>query len=194
MYRFRRSTLLRAGIGWACAIAVGCSGAAPPTSSAAEPPGAPGPPSSPGAEADMPEASADAEPMPAPSDAPDDAMGSADEAGDSAGAPDEANLSDGETRTMKVIQQLVLDNRDRFRGCYDKVQAKVPELQGDLTLYFVLDAQGKVREAALNEERSTLKHPEVTKCVIFEIKNLKFPASSKGLETKVNYPFNFNPK
>lgn len=95
---------------------------------------------------------------------------------------------------MKVIQQTILDNRDRFRACYDRVQARVPELQGDLTLYFVLDSRGKVKEAQLNEKRSTLKHEDVVKCAIEEVKDLKFPESSKGLETKVNYPFNFNPR
>jgi len=104
------------------------------------------------------------------------------------------SLSDGETRTMKVIQQVVLDNRARFRACYDAVQDKEPEVQGDMTIHFVLEASGRVREAALNEQRSTLKHPEIAKCIIGELRRVQFPASSKGLETKVNYPFNFNPK
>lgn len=103
-------------------------------------------------------------------------------------------LSDGETRTMKVIQQTVLDNRARFRTCYDAVQDKEPEVQGDMAIHFVLDSSGRVREAALNEQRSTLKHPEIAKCIIAELRKIQFPASSKGLETKVNYPFNFNPK
>ncbi len=105
-----------------------------------------------------------------------------------------ARLSEGETRTMKVIQKVILDNRDRFRACYDKVQAKVPELQGDLTLYFVLSSEGEVREAQLNRKRSTITNEEVVECAIDEVKKLQFPPSSKGLETKVNYPFNFNPR
>lgn len=120
------------------------------------------------------------------SSTPDDDTGEA-----TAAAP---SLSDGETRTMKIIQQTVLDNRARFRACYDAVQAKQPELQGDLTLYFVLDSEGRVKEAQLNDARSTLKNEEITKCAIQEIRKVKFPPSSKGLETKVNYPFNFNPK
>jgi hypothetical protein len=111
---------------------------------------------------------------------------------DATAAP--SDVSDGETRTMKLIQKIVLDNRAKFRACYDAVQAKHPALQGDLTLYFLLDAEGKVREAAMNEARSTLKNEEVAKCAVQEVQKLQFPPSSKGLETKVNYPFNFNPK
>jgi outer membrane biosynthesis protein TonB len=104
------------------------------------------------------------------------------------------DLSAGETRTMQVIQKTVLDNRDRFRACYDVVEAKEPGIQGDLTLYFVLDASGRVREAELNSARSTLKHEKVVECALSELRKLQFPPSSKGLETKVNYPFNFNPR
>ena len=88
----------------------------------------------------------------------------------------------------------MLDNRARFRACYDAVQDKEPEVKGDMTIYFVLDSGGRVREAALNEQRSTLKHPEIAKCIVDELRKIQFAASTKGLETKVNYPFNFNPK
>ena len=110
---------------------------------------------------------------------------------ESAGATD---LSTGETRTMQVIQKTVLDHRDRFRNCYDAVEAQAPGIQGDLTLYFVLDAAGRVKEAELNDARSTLKHEKLVECALSELRKLQFPPSSKGLETKVNYPFNFNPR
>lgn len=94
---------------------------------------------------------------------------------------------------MEVIQTVILNNRPKFRACYDSVQAKVPELKGDLTLHFVLSAEGRVKKAELNQPRSTIKNAELTECAIGELRKLQFPASSKGLETKVNYPFNFNP-
>jgi hypothetical protein len=111
-----------------------------------------------------------------------------------AAKPGSPSLSDGESRTMDVIQKVVLDNRQVFRNCYDAVQAKVPELKGDMTLHFVLSAEGRVLKAELNEQRSTIKNDELTQCAISELRKLQFPASSKGLDTKVNYPFNFNPR
>jgi hypothetical protein len=159
-----------------------------------------------------PEAASEAPPEPAaapaatdaPSDAPvdsaaepaleDSAPAAPEGDAEAAASTGGSAISDGETRTMKVIQQTVLDNRARFRTCYDVVQEKEPEIQGDITIYFVLGSQGRVQEATLNEQRSTLKHPEVAKCIITELRKVQFPASSKGLETKVNYPFNFNPK
>ena len=171
------------------ALSVACSsGSTPPPETAAAAP------------------AADAEPSAAPAESPEPAStdeAAADpaiaeyEAETAQGSPPSeggAGVSDGETRTMQVIQKVVLDNRARFRACYDAVQAKEPEVQGDIAIFFVLSSEGRVREASLNEQRSTLKHPEVAKCIIGELRKVQFPASSKGLETKVTYPFNFNPK
>jgi len=184
-------------LGWfvpvlmAAALGVACS-------SGSTPPNAPDPAPEPAASstaADKPETAA------AAAEAPDSAI-SEYEAATAEGAapagepepPAGSKLSDGEERTMKVIQKTVLDNRARFRACYDAVQEKEPEVQGDMTIYFVLDSGGRVREAALNEQRSTLKHPDIAKCIVDELRKVQFAASTKGLETKVNYPFNFNPK
>ena len=50
-----------------------------------------------------------------------------------------------------------------------------------------------MKHAELNEARSTIKEPKVANCVIEVLSHLDFPRSSRGMETKINYPFNFNP-
>ncbi len=115
----------------------------------------------------------------------DGGSGSADEA--------EAEAGEAETRTMAVIQGVVKENRDSVRACYDKARETLPSLKGDLTIRFVLDPDGAVKEAEPNLERSTLKSPEVANCAVAAIEKIKFPPSSRGMETTVNYPFNFNP-
>jgi hypothetical protein len=57
----------------------------------------------------------------------------------------------------------------------------------------VLDPDGKVKLAELNQERSTLKSPVVSECAIKVIKGISFPPSSRGMETEANYPFNLMP-
>lgn len=98
-----------------------------------------------------------------------------------------------ETRTTQVIAQVIKDNRKPFRGCYDKAQKQLPHLKGNMTLHFVLDPAGKVKTAELNIERSDIKAPMAVDCAIKELKKLKFPASSRGMQSEVNYPFNFKP-
>lgn len=121
------------------------------------------------------------------------------EPGDGTNAPagdETAPGADGgevETRTTEVIQKLVQDNRKPVRECYEKARKQIPDLKGTMTIRFVLDPEGKVKEAVLNVERSEVKSPDVVKCSVEVIKKIKFPASSRGMESTINYPFTFNP-
>jgi hypothetical protein len=98
-----------------------------------------------------------------------------------------------ETRTMDVIRKLVMDNRKAARKCYEDARLSSKDLQGNVVIHFVLDPEGKVKSAVLNQERSTLKAPAVVDCVIGVIKGISFPKSSRAMETTANYPFNFTP-
>jgi hypothetical protein len=98
-----------------------------------------------------------------------------------------------ETRTMDVIRKLVMDNRKAARKCYDDARKDLKDLKGDVVIHFVLDPEGKVKLAELNQERSTLKSPAVVDCVLGVIRGIHFPKSSRAMETSTNYPFNFTP-
>ncbi len=98
-----------------------------------------------------------------------------------------------ETRTMDVIRKLVMDNRKAARKCYDDARKEQKDLTGDVVIHFVLDPDGKVKLAELNQERSTLKAPAVVDCVLGVIRGIHFPKSSRAMETSTNYPFNFTP-
>lgn len=97
-----------------------------------------------------------------------------------------------ETRTTEVIGQIVKDNRQPVRDCMDKAKKDLPDLKGDMVIHFVIDPEGKVKKAELNQERSTLKSPAVVDCAVKVISGLKFPPSSRGMDSTVNYPFNLN--
>lgn len=107
-------------------------------------------------------------------------------------APAPAAAASAETRSMEVIAQVVKDNRKPVRECFDKVKRDLPDLRGDMVVHFVIDPAGKVKQAELNQERSTLKAPAVVECAIRVIRGIEFPPSSRGMDTTVNYPFNLN--
>ena len=114
-------------------------------------------------------------------------------AGSDSTPPAEAPAAGGpvETRSSEVIAQVIKDNRKPFRDCYEKGKQKIPELEGTLTLFFVLGPKGDVKKAELNKERSNIVEPVVADCAIAALKALKFPPSSRGMESTVNYPFDF---
>lgn len=100
---------------------------------------------------------------------------------------------DKETRTTEVIQKLVQENRKPVRDCYEKARKQIPDLKGTMVIHFVLDPEGKVKEAVLAVEKSEVKSPDVVTCAVNVIKKIKFPPSSRGMETTINYPYTFNP-
>jgi hypothetical protein len=145
---------------------------------------------------------ADAPTDPAPSD-PADAPAADKPADDGAGWSGEAEAKSGkgpdgngkaETRTMEVVAQVVQENRKPVRECFDQAKKDLPDLKGTMVIHFVLDPDGKVKKAEFNQERSDLKSPAVVDCAIKIIQGIKFPPSSRGMDTTVNYPFKFNVK
>jgi outer membrane biosynthesis protein TonB len=103
------------------------------------------------------------------------------------------DAASGTDRDLSNIQKIVADNRKPVRACYEKARKELPDLQGTLTITFVLDPNGAVKSAEPNQERSDIKNPDLVKCAIDVIKSLSFPKSPKGMETTVNYPYNFKP-
>jgi len=97
-----------------------------------------------------------------------------------------------ETRTTEVVAKVIQGNRKPFRDCFEKGKKEIATLKGMMTLHFVLDPEGGVKLAELNAERSEIKSPVVVDCSIAVLKGMKFPASSHGMESTINYPFNFN--
>ena len=139
-----------------------------------EAPSTPAPSETPAAETKPPEASPSAS------------------AGDAAEATPAAG-GDPDTRTMEVIAATVKAHRKEARDCYEKGLKQVPGLKGDLVVHFVLKPSGKIKQIELNRERSTITEASVVTCVIDVVSAIEFPKSSRGMETTVNYPFNFNP-
>ena len=174
-------------------FAVGCGGDAASAGPAKTPDDAATPAAEPPLDAapvaavDAPAADKSAADKPA---AGDDAAWAGEADAKSAKAPEGGGKT--ETRTMEVIAQIVKDNRKPVRECFDKAKKDLPDLKGDMVIHFVVDPDGKVKKADLNQERSTIKSPAVVDCSIKVLQAIKFPPSSRGMDTTVNYPFNFN--
>jgi hypothetical protein len=98
-----------------------------------------------------------------------------------------------ETRTTEVIRQTVLANRQPVRDCYDKGRKELGDLKGTMTIKFTLDPQGAVKSAELDLKNSDIRAPAIVNCSIDALKKIKFPPSSRGMDTTVNYPFDFKP-
>jgi TonB family protein len=97
-------------------------------------------------------------------------------------------------RKMSDIQAVVASNRDSFRACYDKSLRAHPDIQGSFILTFVVNPDGTVKSAQADQSRSQIHTADLETCAVATLKTLKFPPSRKGMESTVNYPFDFHPK
>lgn len=171
---------------WVALSALGLSCAASPPAASPEPPSA-----DPAAE--MPEPAAPTgESGPSAGDAA--TASSAEEAPGAAPQPaDPAAPAPRDTRTRDVIAAVMADNRGKVRACYDAALAANPGIHGALVINFVIDPRGNVKQAEVDWPRSDIHVPELDTCAMDAIRTIQFPPSSRGLESSVTYPFNFNP-
>ncbi len=89
-----------------------------------------------------------------------------------------------------VIQRIVRQNYGRFRMCYEQGLKKNPNLQGRVSVSFVIDRTGAVSNA--HNGGSDLPDSGVVSCVVGQYYGLSFPAPQDGVVT-VNYPIMFSP-
>ena len=95
---------------------------------------------------------------------------------------------------MNDIRAVVAGNRDAFRACYDRSLKTHPGIKGTFMLTFVVNPDGSVKSAEGDSTKSEIHAPDLESCAVGVLRGLKFPPSKKGMESKVNYPFDFNPK
>jgi hypothetical protein len=90
----------------------------------------------------------------------------------------------------EVIQRVVRQNFGRFRLCYEKGLEKNPELQGRVSVKFVIGRDGAVTSAA--NSGSDLPDEAVIACIVKSFNGLSFPQPEGGIVT-VSYPIMFTP-
>ena len=90
----------------------------------------------------------------------------------------------------EVIQRIVRQNFGRFRLCYENGLRNNPNLQGRVTVKFVIDRSGAVAMTA--DGGSDIPDGGVVSCVVRGFGNLSFPQPEGGMVTVV-YPVMFSP-
>jgi hypothetical protein len=90
----------------------------------------------------------------------------------------------------QIIQRIVRQNFGRLRHCYEKGLVANPNLEGRVSVRFVIDRNGSVTNAA--NGGSSLPSSEVTNCVVSAFYGLSFPKPEGGIVT-VSYPIAFSP-
>jgi len=109
--------------------------------------------------------------------------------GQSDGQPGKAD------RGIKDYQRIIQENREKFRACYDAARAKHEGIKGRVTLVWVLDPKGTVKDGAhMDAAASDFEDAFLESCLVSKLKTVAFPPSRRGMDSTVTYPFTFNPR
>lgn len=90
----------------------------------------------------------------------------------------------------EVIQRIVRQNYGRFRMCYEQGLAKNPNLEGRVSVRFVIGRDGSVSN--VSNGGSDIPDSSVVQCVVRAYYGLSFPQPEGGIVTVV-YPIMFSP-
>lgn len=90
----------------------------------------------------------------------------------------------------EVIQRIVRQNYGRFRMCYEQGLARNPNLEGRVSVRFVIGRDGSVSNVA--NGGSDIPDSGVVNCVVRAYYGLSFPQPEGGIVTVV-YPIMFSP-
>jgi hypothetical protein len=85
---------------------------------------------------------------------------------------------------LEVIRRIVRQQYQRFRLCHE---AANPELAGEVTVEFVIDAKGEVPRAVAGGE---IADPKLRACIVSAFRGLRFPEPEGG-PVHVRYPIVF---
>lgn len=90
----------------------------------------------------------------------------------------------------EVIQRIVRQNFGRFRLCYERGLRMNPNLQGRVSVRFVIGRDGAVSN--VGNGGSDMPDGSVVSCIVRSFDALTFPQPEGGIVTVV-YPINFSP-
>ena len=87
------------------------------------------------------------------------------------------------------IRDTIHQHMGKVRFCYEKALTHQPELTGEVRLRFVIDREGRVEKPEV--VAATLPDPEVGRCLVRALADIRFPPPTSGVAVTVTYPFVF---
>ena len=91
----------------------------------------------------------------------------------------------------RLIRQVIRDHIGEVKSCYEPQLAKMPNLQGRMTVRFTIAASGQVVAAALQD--STMGDALVESCTVATVHRWQFPELCGRTTLVVSYPFVLSP-
>jgi TonB family protein len=94
--------------------------------------------------------------------------------------------------SAETIRRVVHRHRNEVRHCYEQELSSRPDLEGRVTVSFIISNTGAVMGSEYIPSRSTIRNDEVSSCVASAVRRWSFPQPENGGVVSVTYPFLFS--
>jgi hypothetical protein len=93
--------------------------------------------------------------------------------------------------TPDTLRQIVRAKQPDIERCWEQTLAGQPQaVEGRLQTHFVITPAGTVKGAQVVKKGTTIKNPELHRCVVTVLSTLVFPKPPDSKDHPVDYPFN----
>lgn len=89
----------------------------------------------------------------------------------------------------EIIERVIRQHRREIRACYTQQLQRNPDLEGKISVSFVVDMSGNVASAKIGS--TTMNNSAVEDCITLRVRRWRFPEPKGGGIVRVNYPFTF---
>ncbi len=93
--------------------------------------------------------------------------------------------------SKEAIRRVINRHRNEVKFCYEQGLQSRPDLEGRVTMRFMIAPSGAVQVAGVRE--SSLQNQSVESCVTTAVRRWSFPQPEGGGSVMVTYPFSFIP-
>jgi hypothetical protein len=112
---------------------------------------------------------------------------------DAAGARGDPATFRGRGVDAEAVRSVIRGHVDDVRRCYEAYLLAHPQAAGQLTLTWIIGADGGVRDPSFVREKTTLPGDEVPACVVERVRAWQFPRARDGGDAVVTYPWILRP-
>lgn len=96
-----------------------------------------------------------------------------------------------ERTSRENIRLRIKEHLEEVQSCYRTALEKNPGFDGKITIHWVVDDQGTVKEVSILDNKTTIKDSAMQTCISDLFKTWSFPPAPKGQVVSIDYPFVF---
>jgi hypothetical protein len=94
--------------------------------------------------------------------------------------------------SKEVIRRVIRRHLNEVRFCYEQQLRQRPDLEGRVSVKFIISPTGSVQSSVVDSGRSTLSDGQVQSCIAGAVRRWTFPSPEGGGVVIVTYPFMLN--